>query len=75
MINVRDEDLLRKFGIQLSAVRQKLKFTQRELAYSSDISISQISRIERGLINPTLSTMNRLADTMGVPLKELCDFD
>lgn len=74
MINVRDEALLERFGKHLAKLRKQKKVTQRKLAYDSDISISQISRIERGLINPTLSTLNTIAASLQIPLKELLEF-
>ena len=49
--------------------------TQEDLAYRSDLSLSQIARIETASINPTLSTVFKIARTMEVELKELFDFE
>jgi len=48
--------------------------SQEKLAFIADVSLSQVSRIERGLINPTLSTLSALAKGLEVPLKKLVDF-
>jgi len=55
-------------------MRKKKKVSQEELAFAAEVSISQISRIERGLINPTLSTLFLLASALNMDMKELCDF-
>lgn len=48
--------------------------SQEALANEADIPISQIGRIERGEVNPTLSTLNNLADALKKPLHELLKF-
>jgi len=45
-VNFRDEKLLAAFGKNLQKVRKRLNFTQEGLAYQSNISLSQIARIE-----------------------------
>jgi transcriptional regulator with XRE-family HTH domain len=42
--------------------------TQRELARRSNISHQQISEIEKGKVDPHLSTCERLADALGLDL-------
>ena len=62
------------FGKHLKKVREEKKMTQEDLAYSSELSISQISRIERGVINTSLSQLISISESLGVPLKKLMDF-
>jgi transcriptional regulator with XRE-family HTH domain len=50
------------------------KITQEELAYRSELTLSQIARIETVKINPTVSTMFRIAKALDVSLSELFDF-
>jgi transcriptional regulator with XRE-family HTH domain len=45
--------------------------TQEDLAYDADVTISALSRVERGLSNPTWRTIRRLATALGVSLTEL----
>ncbi len=72
-VNFRDEKLLKSFGRHLQRVRQAKGITQEDLAYKSNISLSQIARIETGVINPTLCTLAAIAKNLGVSLKELFD--
>jgi transcriptional regulator with XRE-family HTH domain len=49
--------------------------SQEDLAYTADIALSQIGRIERGETNPTISTINVLATALNVHPKELLNFN
>ena len=42
-----------------------------QLAIEADMEISQVHRIEKGKINPTLTTLNALAKGLGITLVEL----
>jgi transcriptional regulator with XRE-family HTH domain len=33
-----------------------------------------VVKIENGVINPTLNTLDKIAETLEIPLKELLDF-
>ncbi|WP_206052105.1 helix-turn-helix domain-containing protein [Nonlabens xiamenensis] len=57
-----------------SGVRIKKGFTQEELANECDFEISQISRIERGVSNSSISTINKIASCLGISLSELFSF-
>lgn len=52
----------------LIKARSQMKITQKELANITGIYQADISKIERGLANPSLSTLKRLADGMGLKL-------
>lgn len=49
--------------------RKKCNMTQKELAEKTGIDQSDISKIERGNANPSLSTLKRLAEGMDMILK------
>lgn len=49
--------------------RKQNNMTQKELAERSGIDQSDISKIERGVANPSLSTLKRLAEGMDTVLK------
>lgn len=57
---------MRKFGENLRRVRKERGFTQEELAFKSGISLSQIARIEIGILNTSICTVYRIADTMEI---------
>lgn len=49
--------------------RKKLGLTQKELAEKTGIAQGDISKLETGNSNPSLRTLIRLADGMGMQLK------
>ncbi|MBF4519394.1 helix-turn-helix transcriptional regulator [Flavobacterium sp. ANB] len=72
--------MLRRAGLQLLAkrlkeIRSEKGLSQEELAYRSEITLSQIARIETIRINPTVSTIFKIARTLEVPLSELFNFE
>ena len=49
--------------------RAHKNWSQKELSDASGIDQSDISKIERGVANPSVSTLKRLAEAMGKELK------
>lgn len=54
---------------QLLLARERANITQKELAERTGIYQADISKIERGLGNPSLSTLRRLADGLDMELR------
>ena len=52
----------------LAALRRTSGMTQKELAERTGIYQADISKIERGLANPSVSTLKRLADGLDMNL-------
>ncbi len=71
MTKVRDKKLLTQFGKHLRRVRIANGLSQEDLANDADIPINQIGRIERGEINPSLSTLNSIAKALQLKLNQL----
>lgn len=71
---IRDQDGLDKLAHSLKRTRQNLRLTQEDVSYAAGISVSQVSRIERGILNPTVSTIFYLARAMKIPVAELFQF-
>jgi transcriptional regulator with XRE-family HTH domain len=65
---------MKAFGKNLKTLRNKANLSQEDLANDSDISISQIGRIERGEINTTISTLFVLAKALDIEVKDLFHF-
>jgi transcriptional regulator with XRE-family HTH domain len=59
------------FGEALRYHRKNKKMTQAEVADESGIETSEISRLEKGLGNPTLKQVKRLAKGLGVPCSRI----
>lgn len=55
-------------GAQLAIARTQRHLTQPELSAASGIQQSEISRIERGIGNPTATTITRLATALDLRL-------
>jgi predicted transcriptional regulator len=71
----RDIENIKAFGIRLRDVRKSKGFSQERLAFSADLELSQISRIERGVINTSISQVFQIAKALGVHPNGLFDFD
>lgn len=69
-----EKDLRISFGAHLKKIREEKGFSMRGFANEADIEYSQVARIENGLISPTLATSYKIAETLGIQLKELFDF-
>ena len=52
-------------------LRLKRGTTQEELAFDSNVTVSALSRIERGLSSPVFTTLVKLADALEVTPAEL----
>lgn len=68
-VSRKEVDISAMLAENLIRARDIVGITQRQLAESSGIYQSDISKIERGLANPSLSTLKRLADGMGLKLR------
>jgi len=64
-----------KFGENLRNIRLAKGFTQEQLANELGIEISQISRIERGIINTSVSTLYSISLILNVNVADFFIFD
>lgn len=55
-------------GQRLHALREERGWSLRELAQKSGLSPNALSQIERGNVSPTVSTLNRLAAALDIPI-------
>lgn len=70
----KDQQGLDHLAERLRTVRKQKLMTQEDLAGQSGISLSQVGRIERGEINPTVSTIFELARALDIEVSELFTF-
>ena len=56
---------------KIRAYRKKAKLTQTQLGEKLGVHFSEISAYERGTRNPTLTTIARIADGLGIQPYEL----
>lgn len=57
-----------RLGNNIKARRKALKVTQLQLAELAGISVNTLYKIERGQANPTLETLNGIADILGMEI-------
>ena len=63
------------FGKNLKLIREAKNIIQAQLAIDCDFDVSVISRIERGVVNTSLSNLKLIAKALNIPLKELFEFE
>ncbi len=66
---IRELGIALAFAEKLMEARVDVGLTQKQLAELTGIYQADISKIERGLANPSLSTINRLAEGMGLKVR------
>ena len=64
-------ELTLALGLNVQHYRKELNLTQVNLAYDAEVERSRISKIETGLVNPSLLTIATLAHCLNVTLSEL----
>ena len=64
-------DERKRLGQRVKQLRHKRGYTQEQLAERMEINAKYLSSIERGLENPTLDLLIRLANGLQVDLHEL----
>jgi transcriptional regulator with XRE-family HTH domain len=70
-----DKSFLVEFGSNLKKIREGKNITQAQLAIDCDFDVSVISRIERGMVNTSISNLKLISRALGVTIKELFDFE
>lgn len=68
-VGKKEVDIVALLAENLIKARDSVGMTQKQLAEVTGIYQADISKIERGLANPSVSTLKRLADGMGLKLK------
>ncbi len=71
----REEEFIRCLGKNIKKIRMENNLTQNQLAFEAGLTLSQISRIERGLINTSVSHIFLIAKVLDVAPKKLFDFE
>lgn len=75
MDNKTKKIILIQFGNTLRKLRLEKGFTQEQLANELGVEISQISRIERGVINTSITNLYAISRILNIEVSELFDFD
>ena len=67
-------DMRQIFGKHLRQLREKKGLTQEELGDKANMHFTYIGQIERGLRNPSLINIHKLAKALNVSAGELLPF-
>lgn len=62
---------LSKFGLNLKRTRDEKKLSQEKLAEKADLDPTYISGIERGVRNPSVLSILRIAKALGIEASNL----
>lgn len=61
-------------GERIRELRKDRGFTQEQLAELVDVEQKHVSRLELGKSFPTIERLEKIADALNVPLRDLFDF-
>jgi transcriptional regulator with XRE-family HTH domain len=60
-------------GARIKSLRLERELQQRQLAEKADLAPSMVSQIESGRLTPSLNTLRKIADALGVTIATLFD--
>jgi transcriptional regulator with XRE-family HTH domain len=66
-------DVRRRLGLNVRALRDEQSLSQEELAFECRLHRTYISGVERGVRNPTVTVVEKIAQALGVPASRLLD--
>lgn len=66
-----DPNFLRRLGKRCRALRHESGLSQLDMVRSHDFSLAHYQKIERGDLDPRVSTLRKLANAYNVTLSEL----
>jgi transcriptional regulator with XRE-family HTH domain len=70
---LRNPDAMKLVGENIKKFRLKCNLTQEALANLSGIDWSTISRLERGVVNTSISVVFALSEAMGIKPSQLLE--
>ena len=70
-----DSPGIERLGRTLRRLRRERAMSLQALADLADISVGMLSHIERGISTPSLRSLSRIRDALGVPLSSLFEED
>lgn len=59
---------IKKIGLSIQHRRDHMRITQKQLAELADIGINTLYKIETGQANPTLESLQKITDVLGMEL-------
>jgi transcriptional regulator with XRE-family HTH domain len=66
-------DIRRRIGRNIKAIREAKGWSQEELADQAELHRTYVSGVERGIRNPPVTVLDRLAKALKVSIGKLTD--
>ncbi len=66
-------EVRRRIGLNVRRYREALDLSQEELAFDAKLHRTYLSGVERGVRNPTVTVIERIAKALKVPSARLLD--
>ncbi len=70
-MSVKSDKILKEFGKNLQKMRIAKGLSTRQFAYEADIAHSSVGRLEARLSNPSLTTLIKIAEALGMEASQL----
>lgn len=70
---LKSDSVLAALGQNVRKIREAKQLTQEKLAELSGLDPTYISGIERGLRNPVIKNVARIAKALGLTTSQLCE--
>lgn len=67
-------DTSKKIGDKIKEIRKKKKLTQVEVAQKAGIHFNYFARLERGEVNPSIQTIESIANALKVKSSDILFF-
>ncbi len=72
---MKKEQLQQKIGEKIKEIRESKMISQQNLAAMCNFEKGNMSRIESGRTNPTIETIYKISQALGVKMVELIDIE
>lgn len=70
---MKNSEINSKIGTKIKLLRMKVSLSQEQLALQAGINKNSLGAIERGQSSPTVETLAKISEALGLELKELVD--
>ncbi|MBB5441043.1 transcriptional regulator with XRE-family HTH domain [Pedobacter sp. AK017] len=74
-MNIRNEELILAIGKRIRTIRLQKGLTMEQVSANAGIEYRQVSDVELGKTNPTISTLYAIASALEVKLSALIELD
>jgi transcriptional regulator with XRE-family HTH domain len=68
---MKDQDLIKIIGKNIRQLRKEKGMKQIDLAYNCGFEKQNMQRLESGKTNPTIKTLSKIAEALGVTVIDL----